>query len=180
MIAIRYNNISVILHWLLAAMLILALFMGATVLAEIPNSDPEKLSSLKGHMILGFIITLFMIVRLVVKMKTVNPPQMDSGNALRDRIGYSLHNALYLLVILMGISGFGIAVLAGIPDAILGVAGATLPETFNELLPRLAHGVIAKLIMGLVALHVIAAIYHQFILKDNILARMKFGKRFSD
>jgi cytochrome b561 len=121
-----------------------------------------------------------MIVRLVVKMKTVNPPQMDSGNALRDRIGYSLHNALYVLVILMGISGFGIAVLAGIPDAILGVAGATLPETFNELLPRLAHGVIAKLIMALVALHVIAAIYHQFILKDNILARMKFGKRFSD
>jgi cytochrome b561 len=161
-------------------MLLLALFMGAMVLAELPNSDPEKINSLKGHMIMGFLITSFMIVRLIVKLRSANPPHMDTGNALRDKLGVSVHHALYLLVIFMGLSGFGIAVLAGIPDVILGVEGAALPESFNDLLPRQAHGLIAKLLVALVVLHVAAALYHQLILKDNIIARMKFGKRFKD
>ena len=178
--ALRYSNISVILHWLVAIMLVMAMVMGTTSLVNIPNDDPEKIDALKGHMIFGFLITTFMIVRLIAKMKSINPPPMVTGNALRDKIGVSVHYILYTLVILMGLSGFGIAVLAGIPDVILGVQGASLPETFNELLPRLAHGVIAKFIMAMVLLHVVAALYHQLVLKDNIIARMAFGKRFKD
>ena len=180
MTALRYSNISVILHWLVAIMLVMAMFMGSTALVNTPNDDPEKIGALTGHMIFGFLITAFMIVRLIVKMKNINPPPMVTGNAMRDKTGVSVHSILYILVILMGLSGFGIALMAGIPDVILGVEGATLPETFNELLPRLAHGVLAKLIMAVVALHVMAALYHQLILKDNIIARMKFGKRFED
>ncbi|NOR52395.1 MAG: cytochrome b [Gammaproteobacteria bacterium] len=180
MTALRYSNISVILHWLIAIMLVIALFMGSTALVNTPNDDPEKIGALTGHMIFGFSITAFMIVRLIVKMKNINPPPMVTGNAMRDKIGVSVHSILYILVILMGLSGFGIALLAGIPDVILGVEGAALPETFNKLLPRLAHGMMAKLLLAMVALHVIAALYHQLILKDNIIARMKFGKRFED
>lgn len=178
--ALRYSTISVILHWLVAIMLVIALFMGSTALVSIPNDDPEKINALKGHMIFGFLITTFMIVRLIAKMKSINPPRIITGNALRDKIGASVHSILYILVILMGLSGFGIALLAGIPDVILGVEGASLPETFNDLLPRLAHGLIAKLLMAMVALHVLAALYHQLILRDNIIARMMFGKRFKD
>ena len=36
---------------------------------------------------------------------------------------------------------------------------------------------IAKLLMALIALHLAAALYHQFVLKDGLLARMWFGKR---
>ncbi|MCW8982988.1 MAG: cytochrome b, partial [Gammaproteobacteria bacterium] len=82
MTALRYNNISVILHWLVAIMLIMALFMGSTALVALPNDDPEKINALKGHMIFGFLITTFMIVRLIVKLKSVNPPHMNTGNAL--------------------------------------------------------------------------------------------------
>ncbi|HEA25682.1 MAG TPA: cytochrome b [Ectothiorhodospiraceae bacterium] len=180
MTALRYNNLSVILHWVVAAMLILALFMGITSLEQLSNSDPEKIGALRGHMIIGFLITAFMIVRLIAKLKSVNPPHMTTGSALQNKIGVSVHNILYLLVIVMGLSGLGIAILAGIPDVILGVEGATLPETFDELLPRSVHGAVAKLLILLVSLHVIAALYHQIFLKDNIMARMKFGPRFKD
>ncbi|MCW8825342.1 MAG: cytochrome b/b6 domain-containing protein [Gammaproteobacteria bacterium] len=180
MTALRYNNISVILHWLVAIMLIMALFMGSTALVALPNDDPEKINALKGHMIFGFLITTFMIVRLIVKLKSINPPHMNTGNALQDKLGVSVHHILYVLVILMGLSGFGTAVLAGVPEVIQGVEGASLPETFNDLLPRLVHGIIAKLLIAIVALHFLAALYHQLILKDNIMARMKFGKRFED
>jgi len=58
---------------------------------------------------------------------------------------------------------------------ILGVEGATLPETFNELRHRLVHGVITKLLMALVLLHIGAALYQQLILKDNMIARMNLA-----
>ena len=99
---------------------------------------------------------------------------------MQDKIGVAVHHILYLLVIVMGLSGFGIAILAGIPDVINGVEGAVLPVDFSEFAPRIAHGIIAKLIMLVVALHVVAALYHQFVLKDSIFKRVMFGKRFED
>ena len=178
--ALRYNNLSIILHWVVAAMLILALFMGTTSLEPLSNSDPEKIGALKGHMIIGLLITAFMIVRLIVKLKSITPPHMTTGSALQNKIGVSVHHTLYLLVIVMGLSGLGVAILAGIPDVVLGVEGATLPETFDDLLPRSVHGAVAKLLILLASLHVIASLYHQIFLKDNIMARMKFGPRFKD
>jgi cytochrome b561 len=178
--ALRYSNVSVILHWLVAIMLLLALFMGSTVLSNTPNSDPAKIDALKGHMIFGFLITFFMIIRLVVKIKTITPPKMVTANPMQDKIGVAVHHILYLLVIVLGLSGFGIAILAGIPDVINGVEGAVLPVDFSEFAPRIAHGIIAKLIMLVVALHVVAALYHQFVLKDSIFKRVMFGKRFED
>jgi cytochrome b561 len=38
------------------------------------------------------------------------------------------------------------------------------------------HGFIAPALLLLVALHVGAALYHQFLLKDHLLARMWYGK----
>jgi cytochrome b561 len=43
--------------------------------------------------------------------------------------------------------------------------------------PRVVHGWIAKLLMALVALHVVGVVYHQFGLKDRLLSRMWFGRR---
>ena len=180
MIALRYNTASVVLHWMVAIMLVIALFMGATVLSELPNSDPEKINALKGHMIFGILITLFMVIRLVMKLTTINPPPLETGNPGRDKVGGLVHIGLYLLVILMGMSGVATAVVAGVPDVILGVAGAQLPESFEGILPREVHELIAAGLILLVVLHVAASLYHQFILKDNIMARMKFGSRFKD
>jgi cytochrome b561 len=42
---------------------------------------------------------------------------------------------------------------------------------------RIAHGLIATLLVALIVLHIAAAIYHQVVLKDGLLRRMWFGKR---
>jgi cytochrome b561 len=52
-----------------------------------------------------------------------------------------------------------------------------LPEDFWVYAPRAGHGITATVLILLIALHVGAALYHQFIRKDNLLARMWFGKR---
>jgi cytochrome b561 len=47
---------------------------------------------------------------------------------------------------------------------------------FSELGPRLAHGAMSKLLLVLLVLHVGAALYHQFIRRDNLMARMGAGR----
>jgi cytochrome b561 len=52
----RYHAMLVALHWLLAALIILALALGALVMAKLSNTDPMKLEALRSHMIGGALI----------------------------------------------------------------------------------------------------------------------------
>jgi len=174
----RYHSFLITLHWLLAILLIASLFMGSNVLSEIPNSDPEKIFSLRIHMSIGITILVLTIIRLVVRLKSQKPPHADIGNALLNKLGVLAHYVLYLLVILMAVSGIGISIMAGLPDIVFGGSGAALPSSFDEFLPRAVHGIIATLLLITIAAHVLAALYHQFVRKDALLSRMWFGKRF--
>ncbi len=64
----RYHPVLVLLHWILALMIVLGLFMGSNVLAATSNSDPQKLFYLQMHMSMGLIILALMILRLVVRL----------------------------------------------------------------------------------------------------------------
>jgi cytochrome b561 len=52
-----------------------------------------------------------------------------------------------------------------------------LPESFVAYPTFIAHGYIALLLAGFIVLHVLAALYHQFIRKDRLFRRMWFGRR---
>lgn len=173
----RYHPLLVGLHWLIAIILVITLGMGTFVLEGMPNTEPEKIAALKGHMIFGVIILLLTIIRLIVKIKTPKPAKASSGNALLDKLASGIHHGFYLLIILMAFSGLGTAVLAGLPEIVFGGSGQPLPKDFFEYPPRIGHAIIAKLLMLFVALHVAGAIYHQFRLRDRLLSRMWFGKR---
>ncbi|SMN14810.1 hypothetical protein CRYPA_750 [uncultured Candidatus Thioglobus sp.] len=49
----RYHPFLITLHWILAITISLWLLMGSNILSEIPNSDPEKINSLRAHMAVG-------------------------------------------------------------------------------------------------------------------------------
>ena len=51
-----------------------------------------------------------------------------------------------------------------------------MPKDLFVYPERFMHGNLAYIMLGLVALHVGAAFYHQFIRKDNLIGRMWFGK----
>jgi cytochrome b561 len=56
------------------------------------------------------------------------------------------------------------------------ISGATLPE-LTVGLPRAMHGIMPRLMLVLLAMHIGAALYHQFILRDRMLARMGLGRQ---
>ena len=171
----RYHPALVALHWLLALMLIVALVVGSQILAETPNSNPEKVTLLGQHMVVGLLILVLMLIRLTLRWRTAVPPEADTGNSLLNRMGGWAHMGLYLLVFVMAASGIGLSLLAGLGDIVFFGSGAALPADFDDYTPRIVHGIVSKLLFALILLHIAAALYHQFLRKDGLMGRMWFG-----
>lgn len=175
----RYHPALVILHWLMALMILVALAAGGLLLASMPPDSPDKVQGLAGHMAFGMAIGVLLLLRLVVRVRSTHPSHASTGNDWLDKLGRWTHWAFYLLVAGMVLTGLATALGAGLFAIVYGGAADTLPENLGELPQRVAHGIIAVALVGLIALHVAAALYHQFLLKDGLLSRMWFGRRSS-
>ena len=146
-LASRYQPVLVALHWLLALMIIGLLCLGFFVLADMQNTDPRKLDILVWHM---------------------------SGGMLVLVLASMAHKSFYVIVFLMIATGWSTGwLISGVfqPD------GEPLPDTFAVFPTFQAHAVLATLLTILIAAHVAAALYHQFVLKDGLFRRMWFGER---
>lgn len=171
----KYNNVQVALHWLVTLLVLFMLFMGNVVLEHTPNADPMKVAALRGHMIGGGVILVLTLVRLIWRRMSAQPPHAATGNIMLDKLGVAAHYALNILVLLVAASGIGIAMQAGLPEIVFGGKGA-LPDDFSAYPPRMVHGILTKLLLALIALHILGALYHEFILKDRLFKRVWFGK----
>lgn len=172
----RYHPALVVLHWLVALLVLVGLVMGTFGLSTLPNSSPDKIGTLRGHMIAGGAILILTLLRLLVRRVTVHPPPVPIGFELADRLAPLAHGGLYLAVLAMAGSGIAMSIGAGLPAIVFGGQGSLLAD-FSHLAARNVHGIVAKLLMALVALHVAAAVYHQWVRRDGLLTRMGFGPR---
>ena len=173
----RYHPLLVALHWLMALMIIMALAAGGLVLANMPPDSPDKVQGLAGHMTVGMAIGVLLLVRLLTRLRSTPPPHAQTGNDLLDRLGRWTHWGFYLLIAGMVLSGLTTAMGLSLFPIVFGGTEDALPAELATFAPRIAHGIISKLLAALIALHIAAAVYHQFILKDGLLRRMWFGKR---
>lgn len=171
----RYHPVLIVLHWLLAFLIIGALIGGSVMLDGTPNSDPAKLGSLRIHMILGLIVGVLMIARLITRLRTAHPPEATSGIALADAFAPWAHVLLYVLAFGMVGSGMALSIMSGLPDAVFGAG--SLPESFDGFTARSVHGIVAKLLIALILLHIAAALYHQIIRKDGLMSRLSLRKK---
>jgi len=174
----RYHPALVALHWFLAGFIVLALALGMFALKTIPNSSPHKIEALRSHMIGAAVILTLMLVRLALRLRSARPERASTGVPLLDRLAKVSHLAFYGLVAGMIATGLATALLAGLPAIVFGGSGAALPASFDVFPTRVIHGVIAKVFVALIAVHATAALYHQFVLRDGLLKRMWFGRRW--
>jgi len=171
----RYSTSMVMLHWLLAIFILGAIFMGAVVLDDMDSAHPQKILLLKLHIIVGIGILLFTLLRLIVRFRTTQPAPVTSNNKWMDKLAVSVHYLLYLLTILTVLAGLVLAVSADLPAVLLNHIGE-LPKDYDDYLAHEVHDVFANLLLYTIVLHIAAALYHQFILKDGLLSRMSLRK----
>jgi cytochrome b561 len=171
----RYHPLLVALHWILAVLIVAALALGALVMVKIPNTDPMKLEALRSHMIGGSLILVLMLVRLVVRIRTEHPAQPSTGVRVLDQLAWVSHRMLYGAVLGLATSGLIMALQTGLPGILFG--GGTLPADFWVYPIRSVHYVISRVLMAVIALHIVGALYHTLLLRDGLLRRMFFGRR---
>ena len=170
----RYHPLQVTLHWLTVILVFAALIVGKSM-SRLPNDD-AKLALLAIHMSIGILTLLVVVVRFIARLRLPKPAHATTGNAFLDWVGKVVHYALYAFVLLMTVSGLSLSAQAGLAPIVFGGSGAPLPADFFDFTTRALHGFIAPALFLLILLHVGAAFYHQLALKDNLLARMWYGK----
>lgn len=170
----RYHRLQVSFHWLVLGLLF-TMFLLGKYMSGLPN-DTAKLVPLGIHITLGVITLIIIVARFIARFRLPRPAPATTGNTFLDWVGKVVHYALYALVLLMVISGISLSVRAGLLPIVFGGSGAALPADFFVYSARALHGLVARVLLVTVGLHVGAALYHQFLLKDHLLARMWYGK----
>lgn len=166
----RYGGVAIAIHWVTAASILLLLASGLTA-ANWDGQVPVNL--IRIHVALGLGVVVLTVLRIVWWLAFDTRPAGVGGvprwQALAAR---AVHVLLYVVVLVMGASGIGLLVLSNALPALIG--NAPLPD-FARFPPLLVHGLAAKVLIGLFVLHVAAALFHQFVRRDRLLARMGLG-----
>ena len=172
----RYHPLLVALHWALAALIVADLTIGTVALVHIPNDAPKKLEALQAHMLGGLLILALMTLRLGVRVRTAKPAEATAGSPILDRVAWLSHRLLYVAVFGMIASGLTLALQSHAFQAVFAHEGR-LPASFWAYPVRAVHFAFAKALMALITLHLAGALYHAFVRRDGLLARMWFGAR---
>ncbi|MBS0286159.1 MAG: cytochrome b [Proteobacteria bacterium] len=170
----RFGSLTKMLHWS-----IFLLFIGQFFLVYrreyFPKNSPEKLQYILLHESIGvvlLVLALFMIVWRHVGTRPVMPASMST---LHVKAAKLMHFLLYAVMLFQPISGIFMSQYAGYPVGVFGLFDLPTLVHKNEAIGHLlkeAHELSSYAIIGLVSLHIIAALYHHFIIKDNVLKRM--------
>ena len=144
-----------------------------------PQSGSQSIFSIIGlHMIVGIAVLVLLVIRLIVRWMTKRPAWQTAGNKFFDWVGELTHWGLYVLSFAMVITGIILADRRGLLVRTFGIGSTPTPGSFRRGFSLgMFHGGVWAMLILLIALHVGAALYHQFILKDNLLGRMWFGKQ---
>jgi cytochrome b561 len=170
-----YGAVAKLLHWLIVALVVLQ-FALAWTMPDIPRGKPpEGLVNL--HLSVGATLLIVMLARLAWRLAHGAPPSLVVA-AWQRRLAGTVHGLLYALLIVMPLAGWAWASAKGWPVTLFGTV--TLPALVPANWPyrslaSAVHQNVAWAILGLVALHGLAALYHQFILRDGVLRRMLPG-----
>jgi cytochrome b561 len=167
----RYGSVAILIHWSSALAIVLT-FAAGFVVANVA-APAQQAPILIAHITLGTVVLLLTVLRTVWWAVADKHPALPADQPPWQRLAATIvHAALYVLLLLMASSGIATLVLSGALPALFG--GGVVPD-FSDLVPRLAHGVMSKLLLALFVVHVGAAIYHQAIRRDRLLARMGVG-----
>jgi cytochrome b561 len=171
----RYTRTAIALHWLIALLIVCGFCLGL-YMVELKFS-PVKLALYSYHKWIGVSIFSLALLRLLWRLMHTPPPLPATVPAWQRHIAAALHVVLYLLILTIPVTGWLYSSAAGVPTVPFGIAALQLPDLLErnkELAAslRFLHVALNFSLAALVALHVAAALKHQFFDRDGLLVRM--------
>ena len=167
-----YDRVQIALHWLIAV-LIFGLY--AVGLSVDLFDKPIRPFIINLHAAFGLTLLILVVIRILWRATHKAPPLPSGMGPLFQKAAAAGHVLLYLMMTIVPIIGLRAFFFRGNP---LDLGLFQIPSPFvadRDLAHEIAgfHGLMAHILIALVAGHVLVALYHQFILRDNLLARIR-------
>lgn len=187
---LRYGNVAMTLHWLIALAILLNLALGIDMANFLSDKDPSRFTIVQIHKSVGLTVLWLSVLRLLWRMMNPIPPLPNSLGPVLKVLARGTHYFLYFLIIAIPLTGWALVSASplGLPTSYFGLfhwpsipflADLTraqktpLRHDFFQVHMYLAFSAIALLV-----LHVAGALYHQFH-GDDVLRRMLPGTRIA-
>lgn len=169
----RYRSPAIALHWLIALLIFVGFGMGQFMSGL--EMSPGKLQLFSWHKWIGVTVFLLAVLRVAWRVGHRPPPAPAGMPRWQHRAAEATHGLLYLLMFGIPLSGWLMSSASGYQTVYFGVLplpdlvgeSETLATTF-----KLAHVAQCNVLLALVVLHMAAAIKHQYIDGDGLIARM--------
>ena len=166
----KYGLLSKLFHWLTAAGLIIQIPLGF-YLVDL-DFDPTRVDIENYHILFGLIIFYVTLIRLIFKLLTQAPDFKGSAFLGQKFIAKFNHLLLYLTLLTVRFSGILKKLFNG---ENLVVFFKKINLTYNyELSEQFysIHILANYTLIGLISLHILAVLFHKFLLKEDILKRI--------
>lgn len=169
----RFDTVSQGLHWL-SVVLITALFASAWSLS-LAEGSPVAGALLTLHRSIGVSLWIVVLSRLAWRLRFAARPPLPSDVPKLQKTGAALSEAgLYVLMLVQPLTGLAQSAVRGKPFQLfvfetprLMARDKALASLFHNI-----HELGAWLLLGLIGLHVAAALFHGLVRRDGVLASM--------
>jgi cytochrome b561 len=168
----RRPAIVIALHWLTLAALLLGVFL--ILVREEVDGRALRLLLLEAHRHLGLLVFGLLFARLSVRLVRHRLPPLDTSSRLARAAAMTTHLALYLLLAWVPMLGWMFSNAHGQDINFLGIPLPALAEADDDFADTLQqwHTVAAWSLLALGFVHAMAALWHHFIRRDQVLRAM--------
>lgn len=173
-VEVAYPRRLRILHWVMALSLPVQGVLGWV--AEVAEAPRLAALSMQAHAQFGLLLLLLLAWRFALRRRMPRAA-LRSGRGLAPRVAIVVHRVLYLLMVVLPLSGAVIFVHMIEPLDVLGLLSlppllSRVPE--DETLRALAwylHVYGAWILLAAASLHAAAALWHHYVAGDRLISR---------
>jgi cytochrome b561 len=168
-----WGSIAKLLHWVVATLVVVQIALG--FVARGYRLSPTKLDLFVWHKSTGLLILALMLVRIAWRLANPVPALPPGSSPLERHAARASHLFLYLLLLLIPMSGWIVNSAANIPFRMywqIPVPALVAPDKATADAAAGAHLALAIALCLLVAGHIAAALRHHFGKRDDVLVRM--------
>jgi cytochrome b561 len=183
---IRYGSVAMTLHWVMALLIIANIVLGLWFAEFMMRGDPLKYTVAQWHKSIGLTVLVLSIVRVAWRMINPHPP-VPWRRPLTQALALVSHYTLYVAMVAIPLTGYLLVSASplGTPTNFFFLFDwPNLPfyagQTREQLKPVhdmwvTTHVVLAWSAIVLLPIHIGAALYHHYFLRDEVLKRMLPG-----
>ncbi len=173
----RWGSSAKFFHWTIVLLILLQGTVGL-IMVDLPKR-PNVIPVYNFHKSIGLTILALAVLRLVWRLfdrRPTEPASMPRAQVIGAKLGHAL---LYGLLFLVPLSGWWFDSVSALRPlywfGLFEVPHLGGPDPANPDLKNIAaarHAFLFWVLVAVAAGHALAALYHQFVLKDGVLARM--------